>query len=481
MESSAKGSRLPHTIKVYESTKNIMKSNFTKIEISDIALMLFSIALTILTYKGLFILAFVAFAPALWLVAQSRMSYLILVLWAVVPFSVLMVLLGLSWKLLVIGSSLIMLVFGSYFFLIHNLFRKFRAGAAALVLSAMIVYIPLVLLIQKIPIYGGYWFNWGVFAPWMFPITWVFGSFGVGAFLMGFNALVASFFLWPQKGIKTMSAILAFIALCFLLSGTLLFEKTPTVSVGVVQADDPTSGILTSAERFANYEKMSKNMTSLDLVVWPENAIPRDLENANLTEATKKLSKELDSSLVIGAEMQEREKVFNTAYQFEKGKLKDYYHARMPFPYFFVMDAGTGSNLIHVSNITQLAIITCFEETQHELIRQTIDENVGFLLSISNNEHFDDSDLLRLMRQYPLALASENARYLVRATKTGYTLFVSPTGRILAQLPQKVEATAVFDVPLLHWTTPYTRYGNLPLIFAWFLLVITLVVGFRKK
>ena len=79
--------------------------------------------------------------------------------------------------------------------------------------------------------------------------------------------------------------------------------------------------------------------------------------------------------------------------------------------------------------------------------------------------------------------AIENQRYLVRATNTGLTAVVDPTGRTVAQLPPFSEGTIVEEVRLLTRRTPYSRWpieeGWLTL--GWLAAAAAVIQKLRKR
>jgi apolipoprotein N-acyltransferase len=57
--------------------------------------------------------------------------------------------------------------------------------------------------------------------------------------------------------------------------------------------------------------------------------------------------------------------------------------------------------------------------------------------------------------------AVETRRALARATNTGVTALVAPSGRVAARFPDHARGAWIVRVPLREALTPYTRAGDL--------------------
>jgi apolipoprotein N-acyltransferase len=60
--------------------------------------------------------------------------------------------------------------------------------------------------------------------------------------------------------------------------------------------------------------------------------------------------------------------------------------------------------------------------------------------------------------------ALENGRWLLRGTNNGVTAVIDAGGRVTARLPQFEAGVLRTDYRAMHGTTPFTRFGHLPLL-----------------
>ncbi|MDR1178633.1 MAG: apolipoprotein N-acyltransferase [Spirochaetaceae bacterium] len=129
----------------------------------------------------------------------------------------------------------------------------------------------------------------------------------------------------------------------------------------------------------------------------------------------------------------------------------------------------------------------CFEDTFGYLSREFVLAGAEVIVNLSNDAW--SKSLPAQMQHLSMAVfrAVENRRSMVRATASGQTCAILPSGRILAMAPAFAEAQLSVSVPLMDEKTLYTRWGDyVPLLalgfsllaFAWALIRIAIN---RKK
>ena len=75
--------------------------------------------------------------------------------------------------------------------------------------------------------------------------------------------------------------------------------------------------------------------------------------------------------------------------------------------------------------------------------------------------------------------AKEAGRFLVRATNTGVSAFVEPSGQLAGVLPQFAETSASRRVDIMRGATPYALSGDLPVLAL--LLLILVVAAYVQR
>ena len=101
-------------------------------------------------------------------------------------------------------------------------------------------------------------------------------------------------------------------------------------------------------------------------------------------------------------------------------------------------------------------------------------------MNVSNDAWFGTSAGLEQHFAMAVFRAVETRRAVARATNTGITGLVGPSGRILARFPTGVRDAWVVSAPLRDEVTPYTRRGD---AFAWLATVAGLLalLGARRS
>ena len=98
------------------------------------------------------------------------------------------------------------------------------------------------------------------------------------------------------------------------------------------------------------------------------------------------------------------------------------------------------------------------------------------IVNVSNDAWFGDSIAAPQHMQIARVRSAEVGRYTLRATNTGITGIIDPTGSIVAQAPQFEPRVMNGSVRSFVGTTPYTLWGNsLVVISAFAVLLLQLV------
>jgi apolipoprotein N-acyltransferase len=125
-------------------------------------------------------------------------------------------------------------------------------------------------------------------------------------------------------------------------------------------------------------------------------------------------------------------------------------------------------------------VLICFEAIYPDLARDLVTGGAELLLNISNDAWFGTTAGLEQHFTIAAFRAVEQRRALARATNTGITALVGPSGRVLARFPTQQRGAWTVDVPLRRGQTLYCRAGD---AFAWIataLAVTGLLVAGRR-
>lgn len=133
------------------------------------------------------------------------------------------------------------------------------------------------------------------------------------------------------------------------------------------------------------------------------------------------------------------------------------------------------------SGLTTLAPALCYEIAFPELLRNSVDQQTGMLLTLSNDAWFGSSigpdQHLELARMR----AIEFARPLLRTTNTGVTAIYDDQGVELGRLPSFTADVLRREVQPALGLTPYQRFGSTPLYLYYIFILIGTYLLYRKR
>lgn len=281
------------------------------------------------------------------------------------------------------------------------------------------------------------------------------------------------------------------------ISWTEISPNSEPVTVGLVQANIPQDKKWLPGFRSETINRYQKATAALrrqgvDVVIWPEAAMPfrynRAPEFMQMLQRDAERSKiDLISGILVDKEQGQYGGVYNAAAVF--GRKPQFYYKRhlVPFGEYVPLEdwiRGTieffdlPTAVIRPGPINQppleaggvsWAPLICYEIVYPQLVAESAGD-AQLLLTISNDAWFGKSIGPLQHMQMAQMRALETRRYLVRATNTGVTAIVDPSGHITAQLPQFEQATLQGKVQPMTGATPFMRIG------AWGLLLLALLM-----
>jgi apolipoprotein N-acyltransferase len=276
----------------------------------------------------------------------------------------------------------------------------------------------------------------------------------------------------------------------------------PTLRVGVVQANVPQDvkwDARFRQETINRYQRLTRDLDSrsVDLVVWPEAAMPFLFEeDAPFRRQVIDLVRSDRTPLLFGSpsvtNASDRLWMFNSAYLLSPDGLVEGRYDKMhlvPFGEYvplssllsFVnkMAEGIGDFLpgqdYTVFQIPQasFATVICFEVIFPDLVRRFVKKGAILMTTITNDAWFGDSAAPYQHFSMVVFRAVENRVPFARAANTGISGFIDRTGRIRKTGPIFAEGAWADTLRLRTRTTFYTRYGD---VFVYACVIMTLLM-----
>jgi apolipoprotein N-acyltransferase len=215
------------------------------------------------------------------------------------------------------------------------------------------------------------------------------------------------------------------------------------------------------------------------LVVWPENSVPRYLEQEPmLAVELATLARRHHTDLLFGGPRYEDGHTFNAARlitatgrnggHYDKRRLVLFAeekpltfptHGREESPEQF--SEGTGSGVLR--SFVPIGVSICHEIVHPDLIRDSVRDGAELLVNIANDGWLDGG--YQFAGKQHLAMATfravETRRFVVRAATTGTSAVIDPYGRIVASQAPDTAGVLRAGVAGGRAVTPYVRFGDL--------------------
>ncbi len=290
-----------------------------------------------------------------------------------------------------------------------------------------------------------------------------------------------------------------------------LGKKNETISVVLSQPNiDPYKkfdGQLTSLNQIRNFLNVTKpNMNQdVDLIIAPETAIPRSLEETNILFADEVqvinefLNDYPKTSLLTGISsyrfFEEKHSSaskktadglsfyenYNSALLIDAQSNTNIYHKselvlgveRMPFgsllqPIEEMFDFGGTSGTLGVEkeakvfkkNNAIIAPTICYESIYGSYTSEFTTKGANVIAIMTNDAWWFDTPGYKQLLAYAKLRAIENRKWIMRSANTGISCFINPKGEITQQTKWEEATSIKADVPLINGQTFYSKHGD---------------------
>ncbi len=278
----------------------------------------------------------------------------------------------------------------------------------------------------------------------------------------------------------------------------------PQLSLGIIQANIPQELRWRPEdwpEIFERHLTLSRQVIEQrpDLIIWPETSFPGYLgQEPERYHALRAFVQEHQIPLLFGVVTSTKGKYYNSALLLSKDGEKtvqydklhlvpfgEYIPWRRVFPLLADIvpiddfTAGEESTVFSLESVglkgeishPRFSVLICFEDAVAEIARAFVERGAHFLVNITNDAWFKDSQAPFLHLQSSVFRAVENRRSVVRSANTGVSGVIDETGRIIRWVEDQdkkkifVTGTAVSPIRLNSQLSFYTKMGD---IFAYF-------------
>ncbi len=273
-------------------------------------------------------------------------------------------------------------------------------------------------------------------------------------------------------------------------------DKGKKISVAIIQASIPQDVKWTEEYKIKTilkyFEKTNQIKGKVDLILWPETALPFVLEeNPEILKGISRLAKERKISILAGAlSRDENKRLYNAAFLFDQdGEIKGIYRKvhLVPFgeytplvKYFPFLSRisvsgedftpGRTHKPLDLQDFGKLGILICYEGIFPGISRETVNNGANVLINLTNDAWYDKSSAPFQHFAFYIFRAVETGMYVLRCANTGISAIVDPRGRIVEKSSLFTEETLYGEVFLKNEQTFYVKHGD------WFILVLVFII-----
>ncbi|MDN6275071.1 MAG: apolipoprotein N-acyltransferase [Psychrobacter sp.] len=291
-------------------------------------------------------------------------------------------------------------------------------------------------------------------------------------------------------------------------------KGTPDLSVSLIQGNIPQDlKWLTEyqVETLNIYAQLTSTEWGRDIILWPESSIPMFQTDAvGFINEMVKMAKETDTTWVTGIPYKD-----DAAFDETRDEYPPFYNSvialgadaeglykkqrLVPFGEYIpleglldilpdlagsqdIMSYSRGSDTQSPLRVRghNLGAAVCYEVAYPDTTRRNA-VDTDFLLTISNDAWFGKSAGPLQHLQMVQMRALENGRWFMRATNTGVTAIIDHKGHIVERAPQFERMVLRGDIQAREGQTPFTRFGNYPILFTIALLLLLSYLGRRSR
>lgn len=243
-----------------------------------------------------------------------------------------------------------------------------------------------------------------------------------------------------------------------------------------------------------DYTQMTKQdgLADVDLIVWPETAIPTYFDRVD--EVLGPFVRSMDEKgidIISGGFQRDGDDIYNAVKQL--GGDEAVYQKRhlVPFgeymPLRFVLDFAAKFILIPMADLTpgtgphvpmslqgvEVGISICYEDVFGEEMRAVLPA-AQLLVNVSNDAWFGNTAAPHQHEQKARMRAREFARPMIRVTNTGVSAAIDYRGNVFGRIGHNTKGILDVRVQPRSGYTPYARTGNWPV----FILGLIVLTGF---
>jgi len=335
----------------------------------------------------------------------------------------------------------------------------------------------------------------------------IFGNYGATLILL--LAVSSLVFLVTTKHRKLATLGLTICLLALIFSPRIEVPNKPTHQAALIQpntAQDQKWDAAFAQNIMFGLAKLSAQAGDVDIIVWPEAAVPMYLSHAPNWNAwlTKQINTWHAPVIFGGIKLidnhnrtpKKSQSVLFLAQQGETARpfvgkhhlvpFGEYVPAWMPWLSKLVPDIGdfeqaTDNGILTVGE-QKFGSLICYESIFSDEAAARVEQGANVIIVATNDAWYGKSPATWQHTQAAQVRAIETGRYVLRAANTGISAIISPDGKIQKSMPWWQDGIVLGRYQPLTHITLYQQWGNIPVLILVFLgLGFGLVQRYRGK
>ncbi|MCC6645237.1 MAG: hypothetical protein IT374_06685 [Polyangiaceae bacterium] len=254
---------------------------------------------------------------------------------------------------------------------------------------------------------------------------------------------------WPLVGAALAVAVAWGVA-----RGRSVAVTGPHVVVAAIQPGEAEGGPeARDHARWARHLELSRQAAArgATLIVGAEGVVPGVVEPSVAVKAAGTLP----ATVVVGAVLRDGERVHNSALVLDRGQVIGRHDKRALVPLSdraqacieealgkLAIDPGEADGAVETP-AGRVGVAICYEELVDGALDRAMEDGAELLLTLSHDEWLAGTDVPERQIAHARLRAMERERWLVRASTTGPSALIDPTGRIVAITPRGASTALV--------------------------------------
>lgn len=227
------------------------------------------------------------------------------------------------------------------------------------------------------------------------------------------------------------------------------------------------------------------------IVIWPETIL--NSHGAFSAASLGLISSSIpdNSNLLSGGVRKDTySRVYNSVVLIKGGKIAGWYdkHILLPFAEYTPLGAaflgkfhdapdiftrGSGPRLLGVAGIP-LGVSICFESAYPSHIAKSVQSGARILVNVSNDSWFGRTSQPFQHHRIARVRAIESRRYMARASNSGISSVIAPSGEVLAKIGLGEKGAVYSSIRPMDGISPYHRYGNVMVMISLAVSIISM-------